>query len=125
MTNNTKLKVIMPQELEVWYILPALRRELAKEMLKLNLKKAEIARKLGLSRAAVTQYLNSKRASEIKFDKNTLSEIKLSAKSLANNESCLIHHMHNLCKICRQNKVLCKIHKCDHDANNCCEICLK
>ena len=86
-------KIVMPQELEVWYVLPALRRELAKEMLKLNLKQAEIARRLSTSRAAITQYIKFKRANEIKFDKETLSQIKKCAKLLSKNDGCLIQHM--------------------------------
>ncbi len=123
--NKKMTKLIMPQELEVWYLLPALRRELAKELLKLNLKQSEIARKLGTSRAAITQYLNFKRANEIKFDKKTQSEIKNCAKSLVKSNTCLVQHMQYLCKVAKHNKVLCSIHKCNHVQENCCEVCLR
>lgn len=51
-------KWLMPQEVEVWYVLPALRRELAKVM-KFEKGQAQksIARMLGVTEPAVTQYM--------------------------------------------------------------------
>ena len=51
------LKQLMPQEIEVWYIIPAVRRELAKSMVKIGLKQKQIAVTLGITEAAVSQYL--------------------------------------------------------------------
>ncbi|MFW9887692.1 MAG: transcriptional regulator [Candidatus Thorarchaeota archaeon] len=55
-------KWLMPQEVEVWYILPAIRRELAKVM-KFERGQAQktIARMLGVTEPAVTQYMLSKK----------------------------------------------------------------
>ena len=36
----------LPQEIDVWYIIPAIRREFAKGLLKKGLKQREIAKKL-------------------------------------------------------------------------------
>ncbi len=119
--------MIMPQELEVWYLLPAIRRELAKEMLKLGMNQSDVAKKLGMTRAAISQYIRLKRAQKITFDKNTLFEIKKSAKHLSVGESsCIIHHMQNISKVAKQNKLLCNLHKhCNKLPTACCEVCLK
>ncbi|MFW9847230.1 MAG: transcriptional regulator [Candidatus Thorarchaeota archaeon] len=55
-------KWLMPQEVEVWYVLPALRRELAKTM-KFERGQAQkrIARMLGVTEPAVTQYMLDKK----------------------------------------------------------------
>ena len=116
----------MPQELEIWYLFPALRRELSKEMIKLNLKQADIARRLGTTRAAVSQYLKSKRAQKIKFDIKTKKAIKETAKQLISEDKSLIFHMQKLLHIAKQNKVLCRLHQLevkDHDKN--CEVCMR
>ena len=70
-----------PQEITVWYILPAIRRELAKAMLTKNLKQKQVAKLLGITEAAVSQYLRSKRAKQVEFNK----DIKLKIQEAANN----------------------------------------
>ncbi|NLK25656.1 MAG: transcriptional regulator [Euryarchaeota archaeon] len=52
----------IPCELIVWYILPSIRRELAKELVHNHkLTQAEVARRFGVTDAAISQYLKSKR----------------------------------------------------------------
>jgi len=52
----------IPCELIVWYVLPSIRRELARVLVeKHNLTQAEVARRFGVTDAAVSQYLKSKR----------------------------------------------------------------
>jgi len=56
MTNQT------PCEIIVWHVLPAIRRELAKNMIeKHGLTQKEAAEKLGLTEAAVSRYKSGKR----------------------------------------------------------------
>lgn len=47
---------LMPQELEVWYVIPALRRELAHAMIQRGRSQKLIARILGVTEPAITQY---------------------------------------------------------------------
>jgi predicted transcriptional regulator len=47
---------LMPQELEVWYVLPSLRREMARLMIKKGMPQKDIAGILGVTEPAVTQY---------------------------------------------------------------------
>ena len=50
----------IPCELIVWYILPSIRRELAKELVHNHkLTQAEVARRFGVTDAAISQYLKS------------------------------------------------------------------
>lgn len=52
----------IPCELIVWYVLPSIRRELARELVeKHKLTQAEVARRFGVTDAAISQYLKSKR----------------------------------------------------------------
>ena len=52
------------QEIEVWYVIPAIRKEIAKGLVKKGLKQRAVARKLEITDAAVSQYFNSKRGGE-------------------------------------------------------------
>ena len=60
-------KLLQPQEIEVFYILPALRRELAVSLKSAGKSQKAIAGLLGVTEAAVSQYFSSKRASQVKF----------------------------------------------------------
>ena len=45
----------LPQEIEVWYLIPAIRAELAKELLKEGINQTKIASILNITNAAVSQ----------------------------------------------------------------------
>jgi len=117
------MKFSLPQEIEVWYIIPAIRSKLAKEMLNLGLKQKEIAIKLGLRESAVSQYINKKRANDIELDDASLKHIKESAKKIIEQKTCVTKEIQNICKEIKKNKTLCKIHKKYSDIKNCCGIC--
>ena len=81
----------MPQEIEVWYIMPALRREIAKSLIKdFNFTQKQVAEYMGLTEAAVSQYLSSKRGKDVVFSDAVSSEIKKSAKRIKNDKNVII-----------------------------------
>jgi len=73
-----------PCEKVIWFVLPAIRKELVRALVEEHgLTQREAARQLGLSDAAVSQYLSKKRGRlEIK-DKAFLAEVSRSAKRIA------------------------------------------
>jgi predicted transcriptional regulator len=75
------------QELEVWYLLPAVRKELAKIMKEKGLTQAKIAKLLGITEAAVSQYIKSKRAKDVHFDVHMKKILELSAQNLIKGKS--------------------------------------
>jgi uncharacterized protein len=71
----------LPQEIEVWYVIPAVRRELAKLLTSVhNMSYEKAGKALGISKAAISQYQNNKRASKIKLNGRVLKLIEKSAK---------------------------------------------
>jgi len=109
-----------PQEIEVKYLLPALRRELTLNMLKLGLNQNQISKKLGITKAAVSQYLSKKRAREIDFDVLMKNKIKTAAKNITKKEGT-IKEINNLIAQFRKNKMICKLHKKYDKDLECCE----
>ena len=116
----------MPQEIEVWYIIPAIRRELAKSMVELGLTQKQVADKMELTEAAVSQYLSSKRAKEVSFSNAVLNEIEKSAERIVKNKENLVSEMVRLANLTSVKHVMCDLHK-KQDLNlpNGCNICFE
>ncbi|MEM4240324.1 MAG: hypothetical protein QXM31_03710 [Candidatus Woesearchaeota archaeon] len=104
------VQLLHPQELEVFYILPALRRELAKAMKKLGRSQKEIAGNLGVTEAAVSQYIHQKRATGVDFTKDLQKEIKESAASI-NDRSAFMIATQKLMRKIRGNRFICSVCK--------------
>ena len=57
-----------PCEIVVWYVIPAIRSELAKELLNLGMKQKDVSELMDITQPAVSQYITDKRGSGIKLD---------------------------------------------------------
>ncbi|MBU4501718.1 MAG: helix-turn-helix domain-containing protein [Nanoarchaeota archaeon] len=115
----------MPQELEVWYVIPALRKSFAELMLKKGLKQKEIAEKMNLGKSAVSQYLKSQRGTELKFDKHMLKKIEESVDKILKEKSNVRAEIMALCGIIKEEGLLCCFHKSKYKNLKKCEVCLK
>ena len=116
----------MPQEIEVRYILPAIRREIARIIIEEhNLNQKEAAKILGLTEAAVSQYRHSKRAKEVVFSDAVVEEIKKSAKKILEekNKQRLIAEMYRISSLTNVKHILCDIHRAQSKDLHNCNIC--
>lgn len=111
----------LPQEIEVWYIIPAIRRELAKAFQKKGMKQREIARTLDITDAAVSQYFSSKRGTEVKFNQMIKKDLKQAAERIIKGGDTLVE-IQRICKSCRNDKICCYVHK-HHGAPKNCKVC--
>lgn len=102
----------MPCETIIWYILPGIRKEITKSLIKNGLSQKEAAKKLGVTDAAVSQYLSEKRGGvEIK-DKKILREIKKSAERIiAGDESMMVEEMCRTCSLIKSKKIVSNLYK--------------
>ena len=74
----------LPQEIEVWYIIPAVRRELAKLLTqKYGLSYDKAGGVLGITKAAIAQYNKNKRANKINLHPLVMKEVEKSAQRIA------------------------------------------
>ncbi len=103
---------LLPEEVIVWYIIPAIRRELTIILYKKGLKQSKIAKLLNLTNAAVSQYLKAKRATTIKFDDETLKELNKAAESILENDDLenLIRQIENVITFIKETRKICDIH---------------
>ena len=102
-------KLIFPQEIEVWYILPAIRKKISLKLAE-NLAQKDVAEIMGVTPAAISQYKKQKRAKEEIFDQEMEKELNLSIKNILkdNNLGDEIIRLNNLLK---KKCILCKIYR--------------
>ena len=118
---------IMPQEIEVWYLIPALRKELSKIFIKdYGLAQKKAAELLGISEAAVSQYIKEKRGKDIKFVKSELEIIKETADKIVKDKKYSMKYLYEACILFRGSKTVCNLHRKHHkDIPLKCTICIE
>lgn len=116
---------MLSQEVEVWYIIPSLRKEYAKILTsEYKLSYERTGRILGISKAAVSQYISDKRANKVKLSQDVKDKIKESAKKISENESLWVKEVqkildymketHRSCDVCKKyNKEIIQYCKAD------------
>lgn len=106
----------IPCELIVWYVLPTIRRELAKELVQNHdLTQAEVARRFGVTDAAISQYLKSKRGTSKEMENSGkyhqfLDEIEEAAIRILNGSEIVTETCH-ICQMVKESGMLVKIYE--------------
>ncbi|MBI1934818.1 hypothetical protein HYS31_00095 [Candidatus Woesearchaeota archaeon] len=117
----------MPQEIEVRYIIPAIRKELARVFIKEHkMSQKEAANVLGLTEAAVSQYQHSKRATQVVFTDNVINEIRVSADRILsdkNTKQRLIAEIYRISNLTTVRQILCDLHKAQSKDLATCSVC--
>lgn len=119
----------MPQEIEVRYILPAIRRELARVFIQDHrLSQKQAAKMLGLTEAAVSQYQHSKRAKEVVFSDKVINEVKASANKILaekNSRQRVIAEMYRISGLTSVRQILCDLHRSQSKDLANCNVCFE
>ena len=113
----------LPQEISTWYIIPAIRREFVKEMINQGLTQRKAAEKLGLTEAAVSNYMKDKRASEVKLNDHIKELIKGSVVNILSKQSDVFTELYNVVKECEKDLTVCQIHAVYDEIPEGCKIC--
>ena len=102
----------LPQEIEVWYIIPAIRKALASILTKkyeMTFEKAGQA--LGVSKAAISQYLKKKRANVIVLPDSIKKEVEKSALVISRNPRKALKEILRILSVMKRTKASCKVCK--------------
>ena len=126
---------LMPQEVEVWYVLPAIRRELTRTMIEKGIPQKQIAQMLGVTEPAVTQYKLKKskrsRGDQVDIPDKIIPEIRKSAEVIIdawdNRDEgehvyeIMTKEINRLIEALRDVGALCDVHReyCEHVASDC------
>ncbi|MFA4887946.1 MAG: hypothetical protein WC595_07080 [Candidatus Nanoarchaeia archaeon] len=103
---------LLPQEIEVWYIIPSIRKELAKQLTQdYEMSYEKAGNILGVSKAAVSQYISNKRANKVKLSPEVKKEISHSAKLLSENPKLALMELQRILKVMKDKKCSCDVCK--------------
>lgn len=107
--------MLQPQEIEVWYLLPAIRREIAKELVKEHkFKQKDVAKVMSITTAAVSQYLHNKRGKDIDFPSEVVAMMKEATNAIANDMSSqkvFVFEVQKVLRLIENNGFICQIHR--------------
>jgi predicted transcriptional regulator len=103
----------LPQEIEAFYVIPAVRRELARILVADGLTQRLVAHKLGVTDAAVSQYLSNKRGITIEYPPTVAATFRAAADAVKNatNERTVREALEAACAAVRDERVMCTLHK--------------
>ena len=79
--------MIFPCEKAVWYYLPQIRADMAIELVKTGLTQSQAAKKLGVTPAAVSQYIHKKRGLQLSRTRLYRQEIKAAVRKICEDAS--------------------------------------
>lgn len=118
----------LPQEIEVWYIIPAIRKKLATCLIidhKATYQK--VGDLLGITKAAVSQYLKNKRAAKIILPSVLDKEIMKSCSTLLKDKSNSVKEIDRILKIIVKKDLACEVCEADKEGSlkNCKQIRIK
>jgi predicted transcriptional regulator len=111
-----------PQEIEVWYILPAIRKELVVVLKERGLTQKEIAGMLKVTEAAISQYSRHKRGKEITLDQEVKDYIREASKNIIDAKTAY-REIQLISEFIKKSKALCGIHMQIEENLEGCKVC--
>ena len=104
-------KLMFPQEIEVWYILPLIRKQIAAGLVQQGLSQKEVASLMNVTEAAISQYKKEKRAKGNFFNSDFNKELKNSIKRIMKDKNKIYSEIIRLNNLIKLSGFLCALHK--------------
>ncbi len=95
-----------PCEVMLWDGLPVIRKELATSLIQqFDINQRDVAEKLGVTPAAVCQYLSNKRGRAVIADNDVRLEIAIAAQRIQEDDEVVVTETCRICRLCAVKKV--------------------
>ncbi len=119
------MMLLQPQEVEVYYLLPAIRRELSLALKASGKAQHEIAKLLGVTDAAVSQYVSKKRGNDAEFPAALSAFVRDAALRITDHAS-MVREAQAILTRARDTKLICQIHeRVSDDIPRGCAVCFE
>jgi predicted transcriptional regulator len=107
---------MMPCEIVVKSVLPAMRALIAKELVETHgLKQVEVAEIMGITQAAISQYIRGERGAVLDLSSpkmnKMVSNIAVQLKNRDSSGEAIIANFCAACQLIREKKLMCDLHK--------------
>ncbi len=112
-----------PCEIVVWYVIPAIRSELAKDLLALGMKQKDVSELMDITQPAVSQYITDKRGSGVELSSDVKEMVNELAVQLYNGEAKKNQIISRTCSICKNIKTEDVLEQLDIDKSDLDEDC--
>lgn len=112
-----------PCEIVVWYVIPAIRSELAKELLNLGMKQKDVSELMDITQPAVSQYITDKRGSGIKLEEDVKQMVRDFALELSTGDATKADLITRTCFICKHVKTSDVLEQLDIDKSKLSDDC--
>ncbi|UCG90216.1 MAG: transcriptional regulator [Candidatus Heimdallarchaeota archaeon] len=116
-------KLVQPQEVIVWYILPAIRRAITNSLIEdHHLPQKDIAQRFGLTEPAISQYKKGARG-DIDFNPDIVNKIRGAARNIAEEGRSAPHEVQRVLQYIQNGGFLCEFHRKYGMVHEGCDIC--
>lgn len=103
----------LPQEIEARYIIPAIRRDTSKCLVRdFSMSYEKVGNILGISKAAISQYFKGKRAAKICLPKEIGPKMMIACKTLAKHSDRSVEEINKILDFIKMKGLPCRI--CKH-----------
>ena len=108
----------------MWYVIPAIRKELALSLIATGKSQREVAVLLGLTEAAISNYLKKKRAHDVPLPLPAKEYIQQAALRIHDQRSAY-REIHEICTFVKEKKIICEIHRLVEKNLDMCKVCFE
>lgn len=121
MVSIKQLGIETPQEIQLWVLIPAIKKEIARFLTKdKNMPQKEVSKLLKTTPASISQYLHGKRGSKINFKATINEQIDEIALKIIDENKNPTKEILDLINEKQMKKLVCLIHKnIDPEFNSC------
>ena len=115
--------MITPQEVQVWYVFPAVRRLFALSLKKQGLIQRDIAKIMNLTEAAVSQYLKGKRGLDVTLPKKIQQKIEIASKQIRTQKTSFEKEFQKIFRDMDESRFICSVCNSYTSKEPSCQIC--
>ncbi|OUJ18525.1 putative transcriptional regulator [Methanonatronarchaeum thermophilum] len=113
-----------PCEIIVLHVLPSVRAQISKDLVEMGMSQQKISEIIGITPAAISQYVSGKRGYEMEFKGEVRHKIQdFAQQTYEQGNADTLEGICNICDVIKENGILCNLHDKYEEQSNECSSC--